>query len=333
MNWKKANQAITSANRIALMTHENPDGDGLGCAAAFHHYLNTIQCENRIIINGDFPVEYNFLNNDDIFESYSPELHIEWLKKVDLVIVFDIGDIKRLNSIKEVVDTFDLPIMNIDHHPTVDSHIFKWNFIDIEAAATGEMLFEYFEAVGFKDYSKDIFNGLYTAVLTDTGSFRYSNTSIRSHKIAIESMRYGVDHTRIYQDIYESKSRHWIKLLGAILSTLKYEFDGQLGWFIIDKKMLNDSGASYSDIDGFTDFVRTINGVEISIMLVENENETCRINFRSKGKYVVNNVAKMFNGGGHKFAAGAIMNGKITEIAPLVIKETIDSMNNQNLPE
>lgn len=331
MDWIKADRVIKKARRIALMTHENPDGDGLGSAAAFHHYLNISGHDSRIIIHGKLPEEYGFLNKNDIFESYSELKHSQWLSGVDLVIVFDIGDKKRLNSIKMEVDRYDLPVMNIDHHPMEDDNVFTWNYVDTDASATGEMIFDYFKAIGFDNFSKEIYEGLYTTVLTDTGSFRYSNTTIKAHEIAIESIRNGVNHTKIYQSIYESKSHQWIRLLGAILSGLKYEMEGKLGWFVIDREILRETGAKYGDIEGYTDFVRTIKGVEVAVMIVENENETCRVNFRSKGSFVVNEVAKKFNGGGHKFAAGAVINGQIKDVSGKVISSMIASMENRIL--
>lgn len=326
MDWIQAHQVIREAKKIALTTHENPDGDGLGCAAAFYHYLKSIGRETRIIIHGKFPGEYQFLNRNNIFESYSEMIHSNWLSQVDLVIIFDIGDIKRLNSIRKDVEAFNLPLMNIDHHPTEDNHTFEWNFVDTDASATGEMLYDYFEAIGLRNLSEEIYEGLYTAILTDTGSFRYSNTNIRSHEIAIEAIRRGIDHTRIYQDIYETKSHRWIRLLGAILSNLNYEVDGKLGWFVIDRNMLDQTGARHEDIDGFTDFVRTINGVEVAIMFVENNNETCRVNFRSKGRFAINGIAREFNGGGHKFAAGAVIKGRVGDIIPRVVKATVETI-------
>ena len=176
------------------------------------------------------------------------------------------------------------------------------------------MVYDYIKTVRNGKISKPMAEGIYTAVMTDTGCFRYSNTNTHCHDIAIECIEVGVNTTNIYQLIYESSSHSRVSLLGNILQNIHYELDGEFAWFIIDQNMMSIAKASKADVEGFSDFVRTIKGVEVSMMIMENEDQSCRLNFRSTGKYIINGVAVELGGGGHKFASGAVINLSLIHI-------------------
>mgnify|MGYP003323195178 CR=1 FL=1 len=212
----------------------------------------------------------------------------------------------------------------------IGNHGFAYNIVDIKSAATGCMVRSYLKEARENPLTKEICDGIYTAVMTDTGSFCYSNTNEKCHEIAIESLAAGVNTSKIYQTVYENRSPAQVELLAGILNNLDYDENGELAWFIIDQAMMDNANAVKKDVDGFTDFVRTIRGVEVALMVFENGNETYRINFRSKGKYVINGIAKSMGGGGHKFAAGAITTGTLAEVLPKVLSKTRASLAEQN---
>ena len=189
-----------------------------------------------------------------------------------------------------------------------EDHPFTHSVVDLKAASTGDMVYDYIKTVRNGKITKAMAEGIYTAVMTDTGCFRYSNTNSHCHNIAIECIEVGVDTTNLYQRIYESSSHARVALLGKILRDIHYELDGVFAWFVINQKMMDDANATNADVEGFSDFVRTIRGVEVAMMVLENADGGCRLNFRSKGKYIINGVASELGGGGHKFAAGAIVN-------------------------
>ena len=329
MDWQQINEMIASSSHILLTSHENPDGDGLGSAVAMYHHLREKGKECRIINCSQLPEEYDFLNHDNIIEMYVAEEHDEWLRNCNLAIIFDVGAFKRLRGIKDAIDRYDIKTMNIDHHPHPDDHPFTINVVDTNAAATGVMVYDYLKEYREKPLTKNICEGIYTAVMTDTGSFRYSNTNAKCHEIAIESLNMGVETSKIYQRVYETKPQSSIRLLARVIDNVTFESGGELAWFSIDQNMLDASDASSKDVNGFTDFVRSIKGVEVAVMIFENGSDVCRINFRSKGKYTINDVAIHFGGGGHKFAAGAVIEGNKETIIPQVISETKASLERQ----
>jgi phosphoesterase RecJ-like protein len=329
IDWKHINNYINEADTILLTMHENPDGDGLGSATAMYHYLKEIKKDCRILNVSLLPVEYDFLNKDDIIETYDPDVHNSWISTVDLAIIFDVGDYKRIRELKTQIKDNKIKTLNIDHHPHPKEHPFTYNVVDLNAASTGDMVYDYIKSVRKGKISKLMAKGIYTAVMTDTGCFRYSNTNTHCHNIAIECIEVGIDTTNIYQIIYESSSQSRIALLGNILQNIHYELDGEFAWFIIDQKLLSNVKASKADVEGFSDFVRTIRGVEVSMMVMEYEDQNCRLNFRSTGKYTINGVAIELGGGGHKFASGAIVNDPLDS----VVKNAVEKMKKSILEQ
>jgi len=329
LDWKPLYKQIKSSERILLSTHENPDGDGLGSAYAMYHYLNNLKKDCRIVHISELPSEYMFFNNDNVIETYDPQNHDTWISKIDLALIFDVGDFRRLRNIGEVLTNNRKHVVNIDHHPDLSDGRFTDNFINVDAAATGEMVYDFLKSNNVK-LTKFMAEGIYTAVMTDTGSFCYSNTNQKCHQIAIESIDLGVNTSKIYQTVYENRSPAQVALLGEILNNLGYDLDGELAWFSISQEMMSKVGATKKDVDGFTDFVRSIRGVEVAIMFFELNSKTTRINFRSKGKYVINDIAKFFDGGGHKFASGALAKKELSEIVSEVLEKTKSSIISQN---
>ena len=321
LDWESLHKTIDGVDRIIISTHENPDGDGLGSSYAMYHYLKNLDKDCRILQVSDLPSEYEFLNNGNVIETYQSELHNEWITTVELALIFDVGDYRRTRKIGDELESNDIHVVNIDHHPDLSDGRFAENFIDIKAAATGEMVYDFMQ-VGEVPLTKEIAVGIYTGVMTDTGSFCYSNTNQKCHRIAMECIEVGVNTSAIYQSVYENSSKGRIALLGLILNKIQYNDTGELAWFAIDKSMMDEAGANKKDVDGFTDFVRAIRGVEIAVMIFENSNNTCRINFRSKGKYVINGIAKAMGGGGHKLAAGSVAEGSLDEVLPKVLAKT-----------
>ena len=329
LDWKKLNKKILSANQIVLSTHQNPDGDGLGSASAMYYYINSLGKECKIIHISDFPNQLDFLNQSNIIETYNNKNHSDWLSSADLALIFDVGDYNRLGILGEKLNKNNVYTINIDHHPDLNDKRFNDNYINIDAAATGEMVYDFLVENNI-DLNQSMAQGIYTAVMTDTGSFRHNNTNQKSHKIAMDCIEYGVNNSKIYQSIYENRSKEQVALLAKVIDNLKFHKEGEIASFVISKEMLKNCGATPRDVDGFTDFVRSIEGVEIAIMIYENESNNCRINFRSKGNYIINNIAKLLGGGGHKFAAGAMTNGSPEKVLQKVLDLTFNELVKQS---
>jgi len=332
INWKEIDTLIKDANRIVMTTHIHPDGDGLGSSIAMMRHLIEEGKDCRIYIASEFPEEYHFLDRDESVRMYASSSDDEWIKEADLALIFDVGDFMRMKMIGEVLMSNDIPMVNIDHHPIQKDSPFLINAIETSVAATGELVYEYLLSFRKAPLTIEIWEGLYTSVLTDTGSFAYSNTTVMCHKIAIEAIRAGINTAKIHQDVYESRPIEKMKLLSKVIDNVELDCGGELAWFTVDETMVESAGAEKKHVDGFTDVVRKIKGVEVAVMIFENE-KSCRVNFRSKGKYIVNGIALELGGGGHQLACGAVVKGTVDEVLPKVLDLTKAELASQKEKE
>ena len=326
VNYSKIEQIISENEKIFISTHINPDGDSLGSAFAMYHYLKKLGKDCRIINHSEVPLVYSFLNEKEIFNEISDE-NIAFIKNADLGIILDIGDFYRLGEVANIIEGTTVETINIDHHPLTENNFFTHNFINLDASSVGEILYSYFSSLGSDTIDKEMMLGIYSAVLTDTGSFRFSNTNQLSHEIAVHAIKMGINISEIYQNIYENSSVSRIKLLGNVIQKLNFDCNGELLWFSLNNDMVKEVDGTNQDFDGFTDFFRGIQGVEIALMLYDLKGKV-RLSFRSKGKYKVNNVAKKMGGGGHPFAAAALVDGEFSDVKSTVLGLLSTYINN-----
>ena len=326
VNYSKIEQIISENEKIFISTHINPDGDSLGSAFAMYHYLKKIGKDCRIINHSEVPLVYSFLNEKEIFNEINDE-NIAFIKNADLGIILDIGDFYRLGEVANIIEGTTIETINIDHHPLTENDFFTHNFINLDASSVGEILYSYFSSLGSDIIDKEMMLGIYSAVLTDTGSFRFSNTNQLSHEIAVDAIKMGINISEIYQNIYENSSVSRIKLLGNVIQKLNFDCNGELLWFSLNNDMVKEVDGTNQDFDGFTDFFRGIQGVEIALMLYDLKGKV-RLSFRSKGKYKVNNVAKKMGGGGHPFAAAALVDGEFSDVKSTVLGLLSTYINN-----
>ena len=299
-------ELIQESNRILLTTHENPDGDGLGSQIAMYNHIKNLNKECRIINISKLPDKYNFLNSNNEFETFD-QSQLEWIEESDLTIVFDIGHSIRVGEMHKYIFS-DKKSLSIDHHPIKDNEPFTYTWVDITAPATGYMVWDLLKNDDLDLFDSQSATGLYTALVTDTGSFRYSNTNADCHKMASHLIESGVKPQEVTTHVYESRKLLHIQLLGDALNGMQFVHDKKVAWVKLDNKQFSSRKANSSDIEGFADFVRSIENVEIAFTMIEDEDGQIKLSFRSQGNYIVNDVAKQFGGGGHKYAAGAKVN-------------------------
>lgn len=332
--WDVIHGIISEAQQIVLTTHVNPDGDGVGSQVAFYHYLLGQQKECRILNPSSLSHEYEFLSENVKFDIYDSLIHSSWVMNADLAIIFDVGDYSRLNQLGKDLKLMNTPTLSFDHHPHPIPNGFTYFIHDISASATGVLVYNYLKyAMPSSEYNKvftrDVVKGLYTALMTDTGSFRFNNTNAEAHKMAGELIALGVNPYEIYQNVYESGSIKRIRLLASALATVQLDCNGKLAWFVITKKMVKSSHATYDEISGFSDYVRTIHGVEVVLMINEVGSNQCRVNYRSKGKVRIGGLARELGGGGHDFAAGATVELPLDQAVEYVVSKTVRVIKSQ----
>jgi phosphoesterase RecJ-like protein len=330
--WKSLHGALQKAQRILLSTHENPDGDGIGSQLAFCEHLKSIGKECRILNCSELPSIYEFLDKQSWIELYDHERDVSWLSGCDLALVFDLGDFRRLRAVGEDLLRHTVPLASIDHHPQSGFEelgyklSYQYLLLDYSAPSTGTLVWEYFSEYREETLTQSMAVDLYTALVTDTGSFRYDNTDERAHLMAIDLIRQGVKPSEVARRVYEQRERSQVRLLGILTDNLHYSNDGRIAWCALTQELLKSAEATRKDIDGFSDFIRTIKGVEVAVLMTELEGGGTKVNFRSKGTVAINDVAGQLGGGGHAFASGALVEepwqGVIAMILPLLEEKT-----------
>ncbi|HEY7912976.1 MAG TPA: bifunctional oligoribonuclease/PAP phosphatase NrnA [Blastocatellia bacterium] len=302
-------QLIEQKHRFMITSHIRPDGDGIGSGLALYWMLRSLGKEVEVILRDRIPPAYNVLPGselvlvqEDVRESF------------DAAFIIECSDVFRpgLPSLK---DQF---VVNIDHHSTTVP-FGDINWIDPTAAAVGEMVYNLCKALG-TEVTKEIAECIYTALLTDTGSFHFSNTTERTLKIASELVRKGVEPARISQALFYSYPYSKIKLLGRVLSEIERDESGRIAWITMDRDMMYEAGASEEDSDGIVNYALSIDEVEAVAFFKELAEGVYRVSLRSKGKYNVARVAESFGGGGHKNAAGCRVEGDFAEVRQRVIE-------------
>ena len=330
--FTQIDKIIQSSKKIVLSTHEKPDADGLGSAIAFYYYLKAINKDVRIIQPSQFPKDCEMINPENIVDTFS-ENDISWIKSCDLLILFDVGHYKRSKEVSKIAIDNNIDIVSIDHHKNDNTDIFKAFMIDIKAPATGLLVWRYLKNVNLiNPWDIKISNALYSALMTDTGSFRYNNTTSESHDMASELIGFGVKPYDIYVSIYERRSLSQLRLFSYVIDNLKFNLDSRICYAIISQQTLKKIDSNIEDVDGFTEFLRSIENVEVSFLIIEQLDGSYRISFRSKGKYSINDVAGTLGGGGHAFAAGSkVSNSNVLEIEEKIVnllKEKMDKNGN-----
>ena len=311
--------ALRRCNRILLSVHRNPDGDALGSQLALMRALERL---NKTVVAHNLdpvPEIYRFLPASDRIRSGKS---IEGT--YDAIVVLD-GEPPR-TGLFDGSYPFETRI-NIDHHIT---NPLEWplTWLEAGASATGEMIYELIRQLGVI-MDREIALCLYTAIFTDTGSFRYSNTTPRSMRIAAELIEAGADSWLVTENVYESFALRRIKLLGNVLSGMERSEDGTMAWVVVTDELYRRFGASAEDTDNFVNFVRSTKGVEVAILFRQTAAEQYKISLRSKGRVDLSGLAQLLGGGGHKNAAGCVLDGTLDIVRNRVLDAVRGSIREQ----
>jgi phosphoesterase RecJ-like protein len=308
---------LLGATRIALTTHVNPDGDGIGSELALAGVLRQTGKTVTILNHNATPENYAWLDPGAEIIQFSPDRDADRLISADLIIILDTNQPDRLRSLEPFVRQSAAPKLIIDHH--LSPHPFADHYIiDVEATSTGEILYRILKELPVR-ITKDISTALYTAIMTDTGSFRYPRTDPETHLITAELLAAGADPSLCFSNVYEQWTTGRMRLLGEVLDSMQTASDGEIAWVICTQKMFRDTGTNEIETDNFTTYPMSIRGVRVGILFNELP-DGVKISFRSKGSIPMNKLATEFGGGGHLNAAGArLFDCTLDDIVPQVI--------------
>jgi phosphoesterase RecJ-like protein len=323
---EKILNVISAGKRFLITSHENPDGDAIGSMLALGLGLEDIGKEIVYYNKDGVPLLLRFLPHAEKVISSLDNIYGDF----HATFIVDCTDISRVGEKFEdfkKIRGCGVTII-IDHHktskPSADLYILNPN-----ASSTGMIVYSLLKALHLQ-ITPEIAKNLYTSILVDTGSFRYSNTIPEAFEIAAELVELGVKPWEISQALYESEPLGKLKLLGYVLPTLEVTEDGHIASLVVKGDMFKVTGTNKEDTEGFVNFPRCINGVEVAVLFREEgaggDGSRWKISLRSKGKVNVAQVGEKFGGGGHERAAGCLINGTLAEAKRLVysaIKEAL----------
>ena len=308
---------IRRRQRFVIVSHTRPDGDAIGSSLAMAYALRELGKDVRVVSTDQPPPPMLvFPGVTDI------EVTSDVADPGDAVIVMECGDLKR-TGVAGLERGF---VINIDHHPG-NTMYGAVNWFDLSAAACGEMVFDVIEELGVP-LTLEIAIHTYIAILTDTGSFHYSNITPRTFEICKRCMEAGVSPPAVARSIFDSNNLGRLKLFGAVLSKMELDASGRIATVWVDQRLANDCGGTYEDTEGLINLPLTVKEIVAVVFFKENGPNDWRVSMRSKGDVDVNAVAKQFGGGGHKNASGCSAEGQLADLKDLFrekLTEAIDS--------
>lgn len=313
-------EVIEHNDRFLVVSHTSPDGDAIGSTLAMGLLLEALGKE-VVFYNRD-PVPYNFgflAGADAMVTEVADDAAI------DVTVILDCAEPGRIGE--NFPDSgWGEKVVVVDHHKTWDEEFADVYVRDVEAAATGELVYRMVVATG-AELTRPIAEALYCCVMTDTGSFRYSNTSRTTFRIAGELIDAGVEPWRMTSQIYESQPKERLELLALVLETLELSHCGRLAFLRIENTMFESTGTGPELTDGFINYARSVRGVEVATQLREHDEDLWRVSFRSRGKVDVSELAAKFGGGGHHNAAGCKIEGTSDEIVAKLSQALVELLD------
>jgi phosphoesterase RecJ-like protein len=313
-------QLISTPKHIIIVPHKNPDGDAIGSSLGLYHYLKKLHHHVMVIAPNDYP---NFLKwmpaeGDVLKYDSNTEKANELIEKADLIFTLDFNALNRIGDMEMPVTNAKAIKIMIDHHQQPDDYA-KYIYSDVSMSSTCEMVYNVIEML--QDVDKidgNIATCLYTGIMTDTGSFRFSCTTTQTHNIIGTLIEKGADNAQIYSNIYETFSYNQLQLLGCALNNLRVFPEYNTAYITLSQEELNSFNFKKGDTEGFVNYGLALEGIVFSVIFIESQQDNIvKISLRSKGDFSVNEFARAhFEGGGHINAAG----GK----SELSLEETIE---------
>jgi phosphoesterase RecJ-like protein len=288
----------------------------------FFRLLRKLGKDALILNEDDLPYGYDFLPDVNNIRKY--KANIKGLK-FDCFVIIDCSDLKRTGEVYRI-NKENKPILNIDHHIS-NEKFGQVNWVEPYTSSCSEMIYKLYKKLKVP-LDKETAVLLYTGILVDTGSFRYSNATHSTHKIASSLLKYDINVPQIYKKVYENIPFQDMKLLAKILPNMRREAGGKIIWFQIKKNLLRNKKLSFDLTEHILSFGRAIKDAQVAVLFKENlgVKDEVRINFRSQGRVDVNKIASFFGGGGHKAASGATIQGKIDQIRRKVLAKIKENL-------
>lgn len=311
---------LSSKRKIVILGHKGPDGDAVGATLALSQFLKKINQSTTVIVPNDFPDFLKWLPESDsilVFEKATKQA-TKAIKDAELIFTLDFNTLSRVGEdMQNLLESLKTPYALIDHHQQPDDFA-TYKYSDVKMSSTAEMVYHFIEMMqGTALMDQAIATCIYTGIMTDTGSFRFSCTSSETHRVAAKLIDLGIDNATIHQAVFDTNSPERMQLLGVALQNLEILESFHTAYITLTQDELDRHNFKKGDTEGFVNYALSVKGIVFAAIFIENkQEEIIKISFRSIGDFSVNEFARNhFNGGGHNNAAG----GR----SSLSLKETI----------
>lgn len=311
---------LVPGQRVCLITHVHPDGDGMGSEVAMVHLLRAQGVEVVITNPTPTPERFAFLLRDLPGVDRTAQA-VKEIRRADLILVLDIADLSRLGQLGDAVRERGVPVACIDHHTGSGQLPPGPRLVDATAAATGELVYLLARDLGWT-VTREVAHAVYVAIVTDTGSFRFSNTTPRTLRVAADLLELGADPEEVYLEVYASAPPGRPRLLAETLQTLVIEDEHGIAWMTVPPGALERHGVEADDLDGVVEHARAVRGVRLALLFRHVSGGRIKVSFRSVGSVDVAELARKFGGGGHTKAAGVAIVGDLDTVQRTVLEES-----------
>ncbi|MDR3553897.1 MAG: bifunctional oligoribonuclease/PAP phosphatase NrnA [Syntrophobacteraceae bacterium] len=315
--------ALLNYERFMLFTHVHPDGDAMGAIVAMQLILRRLGKRVDAYTQDPCPPEYAFLGSVQEIRN-RPSDSVEY----DAAILVDCGDMERVGE--KFLDSVKAAhfVINIDHH-LVNKPVGNVNWVETAASSTCEMLFDLCMSLSLAP-DKALATALYTGILTDTGSFRYSNTNARVFEIISALVGFGAEPARIAGHVYDSASPEKLKLLARVLQTIEFHASSRIVTAELTRSMIADTSSNYMESEGFINHLRSVKSADMAILFRETGEGLIHVSMRSRGDINVARLAQRHGGGGHKQAAACRIPGELHSVRSMFIGEAVSYINGKS---
>jgi len=315
-------EIINNSKVILLTTHVRPDGDGIASELALFMILISLGKKVYIVNQDRTPEIYKWLPGAGEIMSLEENFSIK-IPDLDLAVILDCSSRDRIGKVYDIIKNSKL-IISIDHHE--NSACFRdYCCIDTQASSIGELLYRTIPQIN-RFLTVEIATCIYVSILTDTGSFAFSNTTAEVFEIAAHLVRKGADPDYIFQMIYNHKSIHHFRLLSRALQLMKTDNTGKVSYTILPRSVYEETGAGEEDNEGILEVMRGLKDVQIIILIRQLKDGRVKTNIRSKNNIDCNYLARIFGGGGHRKSSGFVIEGDIFTVAELIINRILEEV-------
>ncbi len=308
---------LSTPKKVVVVGHKNPDGDAIGSCMGLYFFLQALGHDTQVVMPNDYPAFLKWMPGNEIICMYDkePEKCQQFFNEADIVFTLDFNSLNRVGDLEVVLESCEGKFIMIDHHQAPSEYAVV-TYSDVKMSSTSEMVYHFINALGRLDLlSAEIATNLYTGIMTDTGSFRFSSTSPTTHRVIAHLMEAGANGSEIHNNIYDTNTPDRLKLLGVALKNMTILSEYNTAFITLTQKELDDHNFKKGDTEGFVNYSLSVLGIKFAVIFIESkQDDIVKISFRSKGSFSVNEFARThYNGGGHTNAAGGKSDKNIDE--------------------